>query len=242
MKLCEACVKHILLYCSEVWSLPQLLKGRDITNFESNYEQFVPNRIQAKFSKYVLGAHKSATNIAILGELGFYPLSLNALKSSVGYWLHILNVNDNNLIFHSYKDNLLIKDGLFIKLKRFFLEVIGFGHIWDNQTTFSKLRTLSAVTDILQNRYFDFWHKLLFNDNRVIGGNKLRTYRKIKTDFKREQYLYADVDKKSLSNFIKIRVSNCNLNIEKGHYLKLPVEQRICQLCHTDVRMNFISS
>jgi hypothetical protein len=92
---------------------------------------------------------------------------------------------------------------------------------------FSKLRTVSAITDKLQNRYFDFWHKLLFNDNRVTGGNKLRTYRKIKTDFKREQYLYADVDKKSFSNFIKIYVSNCNLNIEKGRYLKLPVEQRL---------------
>ena len=67
----------------------------------------------------------------------------------------------------------------------------------------------------------------------------MRTYRKIKTDFKREQYLYADVDKKSLSNFIKIRVSNCNLNIEKGRYLKLSVEQRICQLCHTDVEDEF---
>jgi hypothetical protein len=44
MKLFEACVKSILLYCSEVWSLPQLIKGRDITNFESNYEKFVPNR------------------------------------------------------------------------------------------------------------------------------------------------------------------------------------------------------
>ena len=65
----------------------------------------------------------------------------------------------------------------------------------------------------------------------MIGG----TYRKIKTGFKREQYLYAGVDKKSLSNFIKIR--NCNSNIEKGRYLKLTVEQheqRICQLCHTD--------
>jgi hypothetical protein len=50
------------------------------------------------------------------------------------------------------------------------------------QEIFSKLRTLSAITDKLQNRYFDFWHKLLFNDNRVIGGNNLRTYRKIKTD------------------------------------------------------------
>jgi hypothetical protein len=33
-----------------------------------------------------------------------------------------------------------------------FLEVIGFGNIWDNQATFSKLRTLSAITDKLQNR------------------------------------------------------------------------------------------
>ena len=123
-----------------------------------------------------------------------------------------------------------------------FLEEIGFGHIWDNQATFSKLRILSAITDKLQNRYYDFWHKLLFNDNRVIGGNKLRTYRKIKTDFKREQYLYANVDKKSLSNFIKICVSNCNLNIEKGHYLKLPVERGFVNCAIWMWRMNFISS
>jgi hypothetical protein len=35
--------------------------------------------------------------------------------------------------------------------------VIGFGHIWDNQATFSKLENLSAIADKLQNRYFDFW-------------------------------------------------------------------------------------
>ena len=61
MKLFEACVKPILLYCSEVWSLPQL-----ITNFESNYEKFVPNKIQVKYSKYLLGVHKSTTNIDIV--------------------------------------------------------------------------------------------------------------------------------------------------------------------------------
>jgi hypothetical protein len=43
--------------------------------------------------------------------------------------------------------------------------VIGFGHIWDNQATFPKLRTLSAIIDKLQNRYFDFWHKLLIGYN-----------------------------------------------------------------------------
>ena len=33
--------------------------------------------------------------------------------------------------------------------------------------------------------------------------------------------------------------SNCNLDIEKCRYLKLPVEQRICQLCHMDVEDEF---
>ena len=82
--------------------------------------------------------------------------------------------------------------------------MIGFGHIWDKQETFFTLRTLSAITDKLQNRYFDFWHKLLFNNNIVIGGNKLRKYHKIKTDFKREQYLCADVDKKVFQILLKI--------------------------------------
>jgi hypothetical protein len=33
------------------------------------------------------------------------------------------------------------------------------------------LELFFAITDKLQNRYFDFWHNLLFNDNRVIWGN-----------------------------------------------------------------------
>jgi hypothetical protein len=34
-----------------------------------------------KYAKYMLGVHKSATNIAVLAELGLYPLSIAALKS-----------------------------------------------------------------------------------------------------------------------------------------------------------------
>jgi hypothetical protein len=39
----------------------------------------------------------------------------------------------------------------------------------NNQATISKLRTLSAITDKLQNRYFDFWHKLLFKDIKLLS-------------------------------------------------------------------------
>jgi hypothetical protein len=48
---------------------------------ELKYDSFIPNKIQMKYAKYMLGVHKSATNIAVLAELGLYPLSIAALKS-----------------------------------------------------------------------------------------------------------------------------------------------------------------
>jgi hypothetical protein len=53
----------------------------------------------------------------------------------------------------------------------------------------------------------------------------------VKSSFKQfdlENYVCADVNKKSISTFVKIRISNSNLNIEKGRYLNTPAEDRIC--------------
>jgi hypothetical protein len=55
----------------------------------------------------------------------------------------------------------------------------------------------------------------LFNDDNKSGGNKLRTYRKLKTQFDLENYLCADVNKKYISTFVKIRISNSNLNMHE---------------------------
>jgi hypothetical protein len=51
-----------------------------------------------------------------------------------------------------------------------------------------------------------------------------------------EKFLHSDVDKFALSIFVKIRISNSNLNIERGRYIKLPVEKRICP--YTTVSLN----
>lgn len=131
-----------------------------------------------------------------------------------------------------------MRDSLFDKFKTF-LNLIGFEHIWENQGTFSNKRTLNAIFHKLKGRYYSYWHNMLFNDERSVGGNKLRTYRKFKKEFNREQYLYTGIDKHILSSYTRIRISNCNLNIEKGRHLNLPVEQRICQLCHEGIEDEF---
>jgi hypothetical protein len=57
---------------------------------------------------------------------------------------------------------------------------------------------------------------ILINEGTTSRGNKLRTYIKLKTQFDLENYLCADVNKKYISTFVKIRISNSNLNIEKS--------------------------
>ena len=88
-----------------------------------------------KYAKYMLGVHKSATHIAVLAELGLYPLSIAALESSVIYWIHLLNSKCNSLIFQAYRENLKLNESLCNKLKQLF-SIIGFSHIWENQGTF----------------------------------------------------------------------------------------------------------
>ena len=133
LRLFDARVKPILLYCSEIWSLDILIKRN--SNFESKYDSFVPNKTQIKFAKFVLVVHKSATNIAVLSELGLFPLSLCTIKATINYWLHLLSANANSLIYHSYQENTLRKDGLCSKIKLLLAE-IGFTHVWVNQGTF----------------------------------------------------------------------------------------------------------
>ena len=47
------------------------------------------------------------------------------------------------------------------------------------------------------------------------------------------------MDKCSISTFVRERISNCNLDIERGRYSKLPVEQRICRLYSSEVEDEF---
>jgi hypothetical protein len=55
IKLFEACVKPIILYCSEVWSLSQLLKGRDIDITRVRIFFFCRARREIFFQNLTLG-------------------------------------------------------------------------------------------------------------------------------------------------------------------------------------------
>jgi hypothetical protein len=85
-----------------------------------------------------------------------------------------LSANANSLIYHSYQENTLRKDGLCSKIKLLLAE-IEFTHVWVNQGTFSKSKLLHSLSIKLEDRYtcINHWKKLLFNADNKNGGNKL---------------------------------------------------------------------
>ena len=63
-------------------------------------------KVQLKFFKILLGVHKSEANNAARTELGIFPLAIFCLKSCVNYWLHVKELNDNNLVYNVYSDEI----------------------------------------------------------------------------------------------------------------------------------------
>ena len=55
-----------------------------------------------KFLKWCLGVHRKASNIAVWGETGRYPLLFNACKLSVDYYERVCNVDETTLLGKSF--------------------------------------------------------------------------------------------------------------------------------------------
>ena len=125
LNLYEHCVKPILLYCSEVWCLDKVMYRS--SDLEQKYHILPIEKVQLKFCKILLGVHKSAVNNAVRAELGIFLLAIFCLKSCVNYWLHVIELNDNNLVYNAYSDEISCDTGFSHNIK-LFLGKINFSH------------------------------------------------------------------------------------------------------------------
>lgn len=87
---------------------------------------------------------------------------------------------------------------------------------------------MKAICRFLSKRYIYFWRNSLYNDEGNPNGNKLRTYRNLKSDFELEKYLLTDIDRKAISTFVKIKLSISNLFIEEGWLLRIAMQMLFC--------------
>jgi len=81
------------------------------------------------------------------------------------------------------------------------------------------------------------WKALLDRNTSIRGngGNKLRTYRIVKSDFCTENYLKTNIPFNYRSAFTKFRCGVAPLRVETGRYENLALENRCCFYCQNVV-------
>ena len=95
--------------------------------------------------------------------------------------------------------------------------------------------SLHLIQKKMEDTFVCKWYADLWNDERTVGGNKLRTYRTFKSNFGWEDYLSVVTNRRHRIAMCRLRVSCHNLRIETGRYKRpqIPADQRICLYCNS---------
>jgi len=89
-------VKPVLVYGSEIWGTfigKKLREGKDnfISKLFSNLKQ---KHVHLKLCKYILGVGTRSTSLAIMAELGRYPLCIEIIISMLKYLKCLYTIED----------------------------------------------------------------------------------------------------------------------------------------------------
>ena len=207
-----------MLYGCEIW-------GKDYLNDNCPIEI-----IQNRFCKNILGVQRSSSNSACRAELGIYPVDLDVSVRIVKYWLRLrqLNMSSHPLQVDALQSQHYLPENSrrknWIHHVKEILDNSGYSYIWNTDIIDS-----SYSCTLLRRRLNDMYTQTFFYKLSVDEG-KLRFYKNLKTTHDMENYLYHN-NYDYRSAICKLRISSHPLEIEKGRYKKLPVQERICKQC-----------
>ena len=240
LHLFDTLIKPILLYNSEVW-------GANIFDFHkllvvstSKTSLYLDNcieRMHLSWLKGLLGVNKYATSIAVLAEVGRFPLALTVALNIIKAWTRILSLDPESFVYKSYIQNLVdLNCGkpCWIKAVRDILLATGYDREWYNQQVEHPQYLLQDLEVKLQDIFLQQWRLDMNDDNRSHNeGNKLRTYRKFKEDYKFEPYLKVK-NPHQRKNITRLRISAHRLEIERGRHSgpKVLPADRLCRHCN----------
>ena len=132
-KLFNSLVCPILLYNSEIRGA--FMKPKQLRNLESFKDNLFSDNlkhesIQLKMAKISLGVHKKASNMAVRGDIGMYPLNIEIYAKIVKYCFHLLELAEqgNELIKLGLRECITLVSGdkkCWLKLVLYIFRIIG---------------------------------------------------------------------------------------------------------------------
>ena len=105
----------------------------------------------------------------------------------------------------------------------------GYGYIWEMQDIPNESTFILAFVQRLKYQYVQNW----FTD--VSLNRKLVLYKDFKLNFSHESYLDIIKIRKYRHVLAQIRTGHQSLEIEKGRYINIPRNQRLCKVCSSNI-------
>ena len=242
--LFDTLVKPILTYNSEICFMDSYLKlfraklraqkSHTILDECNFIDKNALEKVHLSFCKNILGTKKSSTNLGVRSELGRIPIE-SFIKSQTT--LYLLRLNNDNL-------NPLLKEA-FNLTKKLDEENIYSWYTYaknvaneidfdtESTVTCTNLKEINRYKPIINNNIKDYYNGLISNKIRnLTENNKIHLYKILKQNENEMEYYLSHPDKNIRQYFVKFRISEHKLLIEKGRYLKIPRNKRLCTNCN----------
>ena len=91
LQIFDSLVTPVLTYGCEFW-LPHIMPTKSFKNIDNllgTWEQFIQEKINQQLCRMLLSVHRKTSCLAILGELGRYPIFLKTLAHCLNYKLYL---------------------------------------------------------------------------------------------------------------------------------------------------------
>ena len=226
----------------------------------------IQEKVHLSFLKWALGVHRKASNIGVWGESGRFPLIFESIRLSLNYVKRLENLKGRSFVSAALSEQKRLNLPWYAKLKPLLEidEIYSQNHVSAFRalnpkskiiypTTYSstnsgilcqntvnmqpiisgKFRTGKIVSS-LKNWFEKQW------ENHKIISPKLEFYNSIKTVFAKEPYLDECLGFSRRYRTTQFRISAHDLQIERGRYLNLPRDERVCTWCKTTLGLNII--
>jgi hypothetical protein len=108
LHLYDHTIKPILTYGSEIWGMFSVdsssCKKKSDYCFEKIFSTSHTEQSHVNFLQYILGVNRKTTNIAVMSELGLYPIYFSVILAMLKY-CHRLEGQQECLLFDAYVCN-----------------------------------------------------------------------------------------------------------------------------------------
>ena len=234
LQLFDSLIRPIFLYAVEFW-LPFVISKKGLQNYDclmKFWQNFQPEILNQKVCRMLLSVHKKCSRLAVLGELGRYPVLLPAIKLCMKYQYNIGTLDKNTLLCKAINEMNNNPE-----LDCWVSRVNKIKTLLKIPKLYGRPDKVGFVIDKIIKGKFDRYFLDEINEIRIGSDgqdhNKLRLYKTFKGSFKQEPYVTNILNRNQRAWLSRYWTSAHNLRIESGQHTFpiTPISQGVCVYC-----------